>query len=278
MFNRIAQAFGYSKPAPPAAEDRVRAMYQTVRALKAKYDAAQTTDDNTRHWQWADDMSAVSANNPAVRKVLRKRSRYEVANNCYARGLTLTLANDCIGTGPRLQLLTPNKDANRLIERAFAQWAKAVGLAGKLRTMRMAKVQDGESFAVITTNPKLRSPVKLDIRVIEADRVATPYGTLLQETARAVDGITFDEYGNPSQYTILRAHPGEASIGGYSDADSLPADVVIHWFRSDRPGQARAVPEITAALPLFAMLRDFKIATLDAAKAAAAVSFVLKTV
>ena len=41
----------------------------------------------------------------------------EVANNSYARGIVLTLANDVIGTGPRLQMLTENAEANRFIER-----------------------------------------------------------------------------------------------------------------------------------------------------------------
>lgn len=278
MFDRIAKALGYSRQAAkPSRDEQLRAYWQGMRSIRAKYDAAQTTDDNTRHWQWADDMSAIAANNPAVRRVLRKRARYEVANNSYARGLMLTLANDCVGTGPRLQLLTPNKDANRRIERAFAQWASASRLAEKLRTMRMAKGQDGEAFGVLTSNPKLRSPVKLDLRLVEADRVATPFGMLEQESDRMVDGIRFDQFGNPANYSILRAHPGEAEIGGFTSVDVVPADVVLHWFRMDRPGQARAVPEITAALPLFAMLRDFTLATLDAAKAAAAVSAVLTT-
>lgn len=279
MFAGLAKMLGFSKPVAtqPSRDNSALAVMQATRLLKAKYDAAQTTDDNLRHWQWSDDLSAVTANSPAVRKVLRKRSRYEVANNSYARGLTLTLANDCIGTGPRLQMLTPNKDANRVIERGFAQWAGACRLAEKLRLMRMAKVQDGEAFSILTSNPRLRYPIKLDLRLVEADRVATPFGMMTHETERMVDGIKFDEFGNPLSYTVLRSHPGEVGIGGPTDSDILSADSVVHWFRCDRPGQARAVPEITAALPLFAMLRDFTIATLDAAKAAAAVSFVLKT-
>jgi len=52
-----------------------------------------------------------------VRRVLRNRARppnYEVANNSYAKGMggVLTLANDTIGTGPRLQMLTEDADAN----------------------------------------------------------------------------------------------------------------------------------------------------------------------
>ena len=52
---------------------------------------------------------------------------------------------------------------------------------------------------------------------------------------------------------------------------------MLHDFRAKRPGQARGVPEITAALPLFAMLRDYSLATLDAAKAAAYFAGVLFT-
>jgi capsid protein len=72
-----------------------------LRLLRARYDAAATTDNNRRHWANADGLSANAANSPEVRRILRNRSRYEVANNSYARGIVLTLANDCIGTGPR---------------------------------------------------------------------------------------------------------------------------------------------------------------------------------
>ena len=91
------------------------------------------------------------------------RSRYEVANNSYAKGLVQMLANDTVGTGPRLQMLTEDEDFNDKIEKQFVHWADAVGLAWKLRCMRIARCQDGESFAVLATNPKVRHPVKLQI-------------------------------------------------------------------------------------------------------------------
>ena len=68
--------------------------------VRGRYDAAATTDENRRHWANADLLSANAANNSKVRQTLRSRSRYEVANNSYARGIVSTLANDCIGTGP----------------------------------------------------------------------------------------------------------------------------------------------------------------------------------
>jgi len=142
--------------------------------VRARFDAAQTTAENARHWAMADAMSADGAGSADVRRKLRQRSRYEVANNSYAKGIVLTIANDCIGTGPRLQLLADDGQINRQIETAFAEWSEAVNLAAKLRTMRMAKSTDGETFAVLTANPMIDSPVKLDVQLVEADRVASP--------------------------------------------------------------------------------------------------------
>ncbi|HEX6984416.1 MAG TPA: phage portal protein, partial [Planctomycetaceae bacterium] len=51
----------------------------------------------------------------------------------------------------------------------------------------------------------------------------------------------------------------------------------IHLFRRDRPGQRRGVPEIAPALPLFALLRRFTLATLHAAETAASYAGVLYT-
>jgi len=135
------------------------------RMVRAKFDSAQTNADNRRHWANADGLSADAAASPAVRRTLRNRARYEVANNSYARGIVLTLANDVTGTGPRLQMLLANDDdakTNQTIEREFIAWAKAVDLPGKLRTMRMARAQDGEAFALMHSNGGLASPVRLD--------------------------------------------------------------------------------------------------------------------
>lgn len=127
-----------------------------TRIVRGRYDAAVTSDDNRRHWANADGLSANAANSSEVRRILRNRARYEVSNNSYARGIVLTLAHDVVGTGPRLQLLTPDAEANRRIEQTFMQWARAVGLPEKLRTMRMARATDGEAFAILVSNPAHR--------------------------------------------------------------------------------------------------------------------------
>jgi lambda family phage portal protein len=266
MFRWLANLWG-STP-PRTGRGRV------VRVVRGRYDAAGTSDDNRRHWANADGLSANQANSAEVRRVLRNRARYEVANNSYAKGIVLTLANDVVGTGPRLQLLTEDSEANTRIEREFTAWAKAVGLPEKLRTLRMARATDGEAFAVLTSNPRLPTPVQLDLRLVEADRVGTP--DLNAAAANAVDGIVFDAAGNPVEYHVLKDHPGEG-YRAVRDYDRVPAEAVLHWFRCDRPGQARGVPDILPALPLFAQLRRFTLAVIAAAETAADFAGILYT-
>jgi lambda family phage portal protein len=245
--------------------------------VRGRYDAAATTEENRRHWANADLLSANTANGPEVRRVLRSRARYEVANNSYAKGIVLTLANDCIGTGPRLQMLSENTEANRVVEQEFLAWAEVVGLAEKLRTLRMARAQDGEGFLMLVANPKLESPVKLDLRLVEADQVATPDLTQRTEVANAIDGIVFDAYGNPVEYHLLKSHPGDGRGSIVPDYDRVPATAMIHYFRMDRPGQNRGIPEIMPALPLFAQLRRYILAVIAAAETAADFAAVLYT-
>jgi len=245
--------------------------------LAGKFDSAQITEDNRRHWANADHLSADAAASPDVRRTLRNRARYEVANNSYARGIVLTLANDVIGTGPRLQMLTESPDLNREIEREFAKWAKVVNLADRLRTMRAARAQDGEAFAVLVSNGALASGVTLDLRLIEADRVTTPDLSLVGED-NAVDGIVFDAGGNPVEYHVLKAHPGsDKAVGLGLEYDRVPAEAMVHWFRADRPGQSRGLPDILPALPLFAQLRRYTLAVIAAAESAANIAIFMKT-
>jgi lambda family phage portal protein len=251
----------------------VRAVLGVPRWVKARFDAAQTTKDNARHWAAAEFLSADAEADSAVRKTLRTRARYEVQNNSYARGIVSTLANDTIGTGPRLQMLFDGEDLNHAIEHDFAVWAKRVHLAAKLRTIRMARCQDGEAFVLLGQNPNLRSDVKLDLQLVEADRVTDDE---LQKDDRSVDGITFDQFGNPRSYKVLKSHPGGTDSFG-TDAMTVKAENMIHYFRQDRPEQHRGIPEITSALPLFAHLRRFTLAVVSAAEAAADFAGVLYT-
>lgn len=242
-------------------------------AVRGGYDAAQTHAGNTKHWAQADSLSAGAALTPQVRATLRNRSRYESDNNSIASGVVKTLANDTIGTGPRLQLMTGDRKLNRRVEQGFHAWAREVGLASKLRTAKMAQVRDGEAFLLMGTNSRLRHDVRLDLRNIEAEQIADPS---LSATVSESDGISFDPWGNPTSYSMLRSHPGGSS-GEWLTADPVPAEFMVHYFNRLRAGQVRGLPEITPALPLFAMLRRYTLAVVTSAEIAADLAGVLQT-
>lgn len=249
---------------------------ERVAQVRAKFDAAQTTNENTRHWANADYLGPNSELDPAIRRTLRSRARYEVANNTYAAGMLRTLANDTIGTGPSLQCQTGDREADATIEALWWEWMESVGLPAKLRLMRESKARDGEVFASMRTNPRVRNPVKLDIQVHESELVAEP--ALSLNVSSLTDGILLDDFGNPLAYQLLLEHPGERilSIGGLA-AETIRAEYMIHLFHATRPGAARGVPEITPALPLYAQLRRYTLAVIRCAESAAMMSWMIKT-
>lgn len=245
--------------------------------VRGRFDAAESTDDR-RHWANADAFAADTALSPEKRRVMRNRARYERANNSYLAGMSATLANDLVGTGPRLQLLD-NADAARSVEKAFFNWTWQVDLASKLRTMREALVTDGEAFAMMITNPRLPG-VQLDLRLVEAEMVSEPVNPVTPSVSpdgSTVDGLEFDAVGNVVAYRVLTYHPGANFKVNALEYQRVPAAQMVHWFRPIRPGQHRGLPEVVPALRLFAQLRRYTEAVCAAAETAADFAGFLRT-
>jgi lambda family phage portal protein len=241
-----------------------------VPVVRGKFDAAERGDDY-RHWANADAFAADAALSPSVRRTLRNRARYERANNSYLAGISATLANDLIGTGPRLQLDIGDEEAARDVERLFYDWGWSVDLPAKLRTMREALVVDGEAFALMISNPRLPG-VQLDMRLVESEMVATPTELMRQTITpegNTVDGLEFDVIGNVIAYQVLNFHPGSNYRVNTLQFQRVPSSQMVHWFRANRPSQHRGVPEVAPALKLFAQLRRYTEAVIAAAETAA---------
>jgi lambda family phage portal protein len=278
---------------PPAAPPKQVESYKTTetkslferkyREIKAKYEAALDTDDNAKHWNNADDLGPNPSASHDVRAKLRKRARHEYDNSSYCKGMVLTYANEIVGTGPRLQLQTSNEKANQQIERLFANWSEAVGLPDLLQLAFKERLVTGEMFILKTTNPLLEDPVKLDLRAYEADQIHTPFPKFSQPgfPAKTIDGIRYDKWGNPASYDLLPAHPGGEGDFSILQHQLVPmpiaAEYMLHWFRAERPGQRRGIPDLTPSLPNFNQLRRYCLAVLSAAELAASFAAIIKT-
>lgn len=243
--------------------------------VRAKYDAAQDTTEFKNYWARTDALSSDAANSKGVRQKLIHRSRYEVDNNAYVDGMAQTHANYLVGLGPKLRMRTQSNGFNQLVERQWARWSKTIHLRRKLWAMSHAKMVDGEAFAMLGTNPRVMHEVKLDVKLFEAEQCTSPY--LPWGVVGYIDGVRFDEFGNPLWYDVLRYHPGGEFYRYYSEPDQIPARFILHWYAMRRPGQHRGVPEMKSSLNCGASSRRWREATLAAAETAADISVLLKT-
>lgn len=79
-------------------------------------------------------------------------------------------------------------------------------------------------------------------------------------------GVEFDALGRPVAYWIWDGHPKDTSRG---ERKRIPAGDVIHLFKPFRPGAARGIPWLHAALRNINMLEGYAEATLVAARISA---------
>jgi len=244
--------------------------------VRAKFDLAQTTPDNRRHWTNADGLAARAAISPAVRRVVRIRSRYEADNNSWYAGILRTASNHIVGAaGPRLQVLTADTDANRRLESAWRQWSHRVKLADILRTCVEAYWRDGEVF--IMRGSSIRFPLGLDLLVLESDQIATPWQQSQLVDPFVDDGIRFDRATNELEFYVYDHHPGLNTPVSTLQGQWYAAREVCHLYRAERPGQTRGIPRATPALQTLPIMRRQELATLYSAETAANFAMYLKS-
>jgi len=258
------------------------------------YDAAATNRHNANHWLYADARDADSIIFADL-ATLRNRCRYEQRNNCYASGIADTLSDDLVGTGPTPQIDSGDADFDKELEDKFALWCGHCDIRGEesfqgllWQACGIEQCQSGEAFFVMQSAPSAekkwpvinKNQVSLRLQLVESDRIATP-GDLFGQAFvndKIKNGIEVDENGRRLFYYILKKHPGSGSAGGgFGQYDKVPAAYVIHLYRSKRSGQTRGVPLFTPALGIFAQLRRFTLATLDAAEQAANIAGVMES-
>lgn len=229
--------------------------------LQARHEAIDDNAWNANHWLLA---RSSGPNVPAHhREKLRNKTRHERENNPSLQGILEQYSGEFIGSGPRLQIIDEaagSESWTSPVERLFADWAQAVNLAEKLAILVECEPVDGESFLQLLDNPGLDSPVKLDLRNLEAEQVATPDADAWSDPT-LIDGIVQDPWGNVVAYHVLHEHPGD-SINWNAKYDVLPAETICHWFRPLRAGQGRGQSAFASSVEICAAVRRYAKATL----------------
>lgn len=252
------------------------------------YDSISATFDNARRgatesslFRGADSLAVTAALNPSVRKIVRERARYIVANCPYGWSMLSTFGTHVVGPWATVSFPAANVNRNVINEvvAAFDAWATKSRLWPKVQTMLRAKVTDGEAFALLTTDKTLvddDNKVTLNLRPIECDRVESYTEIVTRENE--IDGIRFDENGHPLEYRILKMHPGDyRRMKPARGGDWVKAKFVIHYFDAIRPEQVRGVSDFVSALDIPALQKSYRSAVAETAINAAATSGVLHT-
>jgi len=251
--------------------------------VAAHFDNAAHTPTTDSLFRNVDSLAITTLLNPGVRKTVRDRVRYVVSNVPYAKSMLDTFVTHVVG--PWASVAFPRggipETVREAVTDAFDEWAMATGFWGKVKTMLRAKIVDGEAFAMFTTDKTIVSTsnsVTLNVRPIECDRVESYTQMITRENE--FDGIRFDENSHPTEYRILKYHPGDYRMIRniqFKSGDWIKAANVIHYFDTIRPEQVRGISDFVSALDIPALQKSYRSAVAETAINAASVTAVLET-
>lgn len=233
---------------------------------------------------------------------LRQRARDLYAGGGLAKSGPDTLMTATVGWG-----ITPmpkiDREALKLTEEAADAWQRQALREWKLwaestacdaersknfRAMQqlafLSELMSGDCFVLFGQKENKRTPYRLVLRILEADRVSTPEtngDSDVKETdsgGRIVDGVEISRDGEVLRYHIANRHPlresGSESLSWVAveayGADTGQANI-LHITTFERPEQRRGIPFVAAQIEKIKQLDRY----LDSELAANVVSAML---
>lgn len=229
------------------------------------YKGAKKTGANRDFWNANAPFESTAG---PERGTLRARARWLSENNAIMHNIDNSILNNVIGTGITIQMRTDSKSRNDDIERRFDSWASSLN-CDVMRTINWYDMQrvilknrmvDGEIFIILIPDAD-----GLKVQLIEADAL---------DEFSAMGGIERDKYGAPVAYYFRSLDP---KTGMYAQKGvRVPAEYVIHYFKKERPTQARGVTDYRQAILDIKNFSAFTSAYIKGARARASVGYVVQ--
>lgn len=197
--------------------------------------------------------------------LLRSRSRDLCRNTPLARKILDERVIRAIGTGitPRSQAENP-RDREEM-DKVFQDWSEAVGYWAMQLIGARAIYESGESLLrhryLSPAVAKSRGlPVPYWPVLLESDFIDTNKSMSIEPGTRIVNGVQYDSDDLVMGYWLFDTHPGDslASYRGIGNGYSkfVPASLIEHGFRPERPGQGRGVPLFAPVITKIRQLGD----------------------
>lgn len=275
---------GFFSPVKKA--QRLKGKYQSyfMETVGRKYDGA--TKGRRGHGWRAQGLSANSEIDSDLH-TLRNRSRDLRRNNAYIFRAVQAITNNVTGTGIKVQINNKVKAKQKKLRNLWSSWADTTNIDydGRMNISQMqnmimdAVVESGEVIVRRWFTNDSQFPVKLQL--LESDFINDSFSSFVdKETGnKIIQGIEFDPDGNRVAYHLYKTHPGNTNlriVSGSFESIRVPAQDIIHIYRSDRPGQIRGVPWAAPVMLNVKDLDDYEDAQLIRQKIAACFTAFIK--
>lgn len=220
---------------------------------------------------------------------LRDRARQLCRDNDYARQALRAIEGNVIGQGIPFQSQVRMQRGGKLdtgindaIEAAWKRWTSAhhCHTGGKLsfadieRLVIRACAESGEVFIRLVRQSFGGSTIPLAMEVIEADQLDDGLNGRSQQGNEIRMGVEVDGWGRPIAYHFLAYHPGDYQFSNQQISTQrhkrIPAEEVIHLYRSERPGQTRGITWFASAIQRLHHLAGYEQAEVVRARASSA--------
>jgi lambda family phage portal protein len=235
---------------------------------------------------------------------LRSDSRDLLRKSPLALGAVNTVVTNVVGSG-----LTPHATPDSALlkekakvddaaiekftaaaEREWDMWACSTS-ADASRRLKFGAIQElafrsvlesGDIILLRRMIARKGVPLQFCLQLIEADRLDNPYRQA--DNKDRAGGIDHNEYGEPTFYNVLKAHPGSLWVNpDMFTTEKLPAYLptgewnVLHLFRQLRPQQTRGVPYLSPVIQALKELTQYSEAEIKNAVVSSLFSVFVKT-
>jgi len=259
----LDRAIAWASPQAGLRRMHARVMQDKAKNLLRAYDGA---DIGRRTEKWNTSHSSQNAENKISLFRLRNRSRDLIRNEPYARRAAQAIVSNTIGEGiiAKAQAKTAGR-ANKF-QSEWLSWSESLdcdhdGTNNFYGLQALVWHTVFESGEVLIRRVKRSSGFGMDIpmqlQILEPDFIDTVRdGQIFDNGNFTIQGVEFDKLGRRVAYWLFPRHPGD--IFGIQDIKGLisqrvPAEEIIHLFRTERPGQVRGIPWLA---PIMLKLKD----------------------
>lgn len=209
--------------------------------------------------------------------VIRSRARELERDNPHARRFLSMVEANIVGRGFALSVKPVRDGDERAIQirDKFLAWADACDVTGRMskadieRLIARTVARDGEAVARLVRGASY--PDGLGVQVLESDYIATTLDNTKQDGSGVQMGVEIDANGRAVALHMYDRNPGDQGTDTISIGQAKKRTIgedVIHVYRTDRPGQSRAVSWFAPVMIPLRMLHGYQEAELVAARVA----------